>query len=336
MMITSNVEIGPNVDAYRFGFNALAEARDIVRRVVQPTPQIEWPLLAQRTGAQVWVKHENHLPTGAFKMRGGLVLAHALLAGRHGPVPSGVITATVGNHGLSQAFAGRRAGLQVTIVVPENNNPEKNAAIKALGAELIEAGHDFSAAYEIAQGLARERRLHLIEPFHPDLVRGVATWAYEFFEAVQEVDTVYVPIGLGSGICGLIRTRDLFGLKTRIVGVVSSHAAAYALSFEAGKVVSTQTAQTIADGVAVRVPRADALEIIRRGADRIVTVSDDEVRLAMRAYHEDTHNLAEGAAATPLAALLQERARMGGQRVGLVMTGANISRPLLAQVLSAT
>lgn len=334
-MTVSDGDVGTNAGAYRFDFNALAEARDIVHRVIQPTPQIEWPLLARRTGAEVWVKHENHLPTGAFKMRGGLVLAHALQAGRHGPVPSGVITATVGNHGLSQAFAGRRAGFKVTIVVPENNNPEKNAAIKALGAELIEAGHDFSAAYEIAQGIARERALHLIEPFHPDLVRGVATWAYEFFNAVREVDAVYVPIGLGSGICGLIRTRDLLGLKTKVIGVVSSHASAYALSFAAGRVVTTQSARTIADGVAVRVPRADALDIIRQGAERIVEVSDDEVRQAMRAYHEDTHNLAEGAAATPLAALLQERERMRGQRIGLVMTGANIARPLLAEVLSA-
>ncbi|WP_448950459.1 threonine dehydratase [Labrys neptuniae] len=333
-MTVSDGDVGTNADAYRFDFNALAEARDIVHRVIQPTPQIEWPLLARRTGAEVWVKHENHLPTGAFKMRGGLVLAHALQAGRHGPVPLGVITATVGNHGLSQAFAGRRAGFKVTIVVPENNNPEKNAAIKALGAELIEAGHDFSAAYEIAQGIARERALHLIEPFHPDLVRGVATWAYEFFNAVRDVDAVYVPIGLGSGICGLIRTRDLLGLKTKVIGVVSSHAAAYALSFVAGRVVTTQSARTIADGVAVRVPRADALDIIRQGAERIVEVSDDEVRQAMRAYHEDTHNLAEGAAATPLAALLQERERMRGQRIGLVMTGANIARPLLAEVLS--
>lgn len=332
-MTVSDAEPGVKADAYRFDFNALAEARDIVHRVVQPTPQIEWPLLARRTGAEVWVKHENHLPTGAFKMRGGLVLAHSLASGRLGPVPSGVITATVGNHGLSQAFAGRRAGFKVTIVVPENNNPEKNAAIKALGAELVEAGRDFSAAYEIAQGLARERGLHLIEPFHPDLVRGVATAAYELFNAVREIDTVYVPIGLGSGICALIRTRDLLGLKTRIVGVVSSHAAAYALSFEAGRVITTDSARTIADGVAVRVPRAEALAIIRGGADRIVQVSDDEVRLAMRACHEDTHNLAEGAAATPLAALLQERARMQGQRVGLMMTGANISRPLLAQVM---
>lgn len=333
-MLTSSTESGTNISAYQFGFDELMEAKEIVHKVISPTPQIAWPLLQVRSGAEVWVKHENHLPTGAFKMRGGLVLANSILRGKFGERPSGVITATVGNHGLSQSFAGQRSGLKVTIVVPENNNPEKNAAIKALGAELIEAGRDFSEAYEIAEGIARERKLFMIEPFQPDLVRGVATWAFEFFSAVQDVDTVYVPIGLGSGICSVIRTRDLLGLKTKVVGVVSAHADAYALSFEAGHVVTTETAKTIADGVAVRVPKAEAVEIIKRGADRIVRVTDDEVRAAMRAYHEDTHNLGEGAAVTPLAALMQEREKMAGKRVGLPLTGANISRPLLAEVLS--
>jgi len=328
--------LSPATDLQRllFSLPELEEAQRIVRQVVPATPQIAWPLLAARTGAEVWVKHENHLPTSAFKMRGGLVLADALKRGAYGKVPTGIITATAGNHGLSQTFAGRQAGFAVTIVVPENNNPEKNKALKALGAELIEAGRDYSAAYDIAAQIGRDRGLFVIEPFLPELMRGVATYALELFSAVPDLDTVYVPIGMGSGICGLIRTRDLLKLKTRIVGVVSEKAPAHALSFAAGRVVTTDSAQTFADGVAVRVPKPEPVAIIHQGADRIVQVSDDEIEDAIRAYHEDTHNMAEGAGAVALAGLMHERNKMSGKKVGVILSGANIYRPLLAGILA--
>lgn len=324
----------PLIEPFMFDLAALEAAACIVHRTVQPTPQIAWPLLALRSGAQVWVKHENHLPIGAFKMRGGLVLIDALMRGRLGAIPKGIVTATRGNHGLSQTFAGRRAGLKVAIVVPLNNSREKNAAIRAHGAELIETGRDYDEARVAAEGIAEERGFFLVPPFHPELMRGVATWALEFLRAVSDVDTVYAPIGMGSGICGLIRTRDLLGLRTRIVGVASTEAPAVALSFDSGRVVTTETAETMADGMAVRVPMPEVIEILRRGADRIIRVDDWEVTDAIRAYHEDTHNIAEGAGAAALAGLLQERDRMQGCRVGLVLTGGNIDRPLHARVLA--
>jgi threonine dehydratase len=326
---------GPNVDPYLFKLADLQAATEVVRKYFAPTPQIVWPLLSQRAnGAEVWVKHENHLPTGAFKVRGGVVLMDALLRGKYGKPPAGIITATVGNHGLSQTFAGTRAGLKVTIVVPANNNPEKNAALKALGAELIEEGHDYSAAYEVAARIGKDRGLRVIEPFLPELMLGVATYAYELLSGVANLDTVYVPIGMGSGICGLIRTRDILGLKTKIVGVVTTNAPAHALSFAAGHVVTTDSARTIADGVAVRVPKPEPVAIIKSGADRIVQVTEEELAAAIRAYHEDTHNTAEGAAATPLAALMKERQEMRGRRVAIIHTGANISRALLGKILT--
>jgi threonine dehydratase len=240
----------------------------------------------------------------------------------------------VGNHGLSQTFAGRKAGLNVTIVVPQNNNPEKNRAIKALGAELIEEGHDYSAAYDVAARIGAERGLFVVEPFLPELMRGVATYSYELFSAVKDFDTVYVPIGMGSGISGMIRTRDLMGLKTKIVGVVAENAPAHALSFEAGHVVTTNSAATVADGVAVRVPKPEPVAIIKKGAERIVRVPDQMIEEAIRVYHEDTHNMAEGAGAISLAALMCEREKMKGKKVGVVLCGANIYRPLLARILS--
>jgi threonine dehydratase len=325
-----------SVDVQRFLFSMpeLEEAHKVVRQALPTTPQIAWPLLSERTGAQVWVKHENHLPTSAFKVRGGVVLASAIKRGAYGKPPKGIITASVGNHGLSQTFAGRQAGFNVTIVVPENNNPEKNKALKALGAELIESGRDYSAAYDAAAQIAKDRGLFVIEPFLPELMRGVATYALELLTAVPDLDTVYVPIGMGSGICGMIRTRDLLGLKTKVVGVVSKHAPAHALSFEAGEVRTTDSAVTIADGVAVRVPKPEPVAIIHKGADRIVQVDDAAVEEAIRAYHEDTHNMAEGAGAIGLGALMSERDKMKGKKVGLILSGANIYRPLLARTLS--
>lgn len=312
----------------------LEAAADLVHSVMPPTPQICWPLLSERAGAEVWVKHENHTPIGAFKIRGGLTYMAELK--RRQPAVPGVITATRGNHGQSVGFAARRAGLPAVVVVPHGNSTEKNRAMRALGVELIEHGHDFQAAYEHAMALAEERRLHPLRSFHPWLIRGVASYGLEFLGGVPDLDTVYVPIGLGSGICGTIAARDALGLKTRIVGVVAENAAAYALSFERKAPVSTNSADTIADGVACRVPDPDAVATILRGAERVVTVSEAEIKAAMRHYFTDTHNVAEGAAAAPLAALLKERSRMAGCRVGIVLSGGNVDRRLYAEILGET
>lgn len=317
-----------------FSLADLDRAAALIHTAFAPTPQYAWPLLAERTGCEVWVKHENHTPTGAFKVRGGLVLLDRLR--RERTALSGLISATRGNHGQSLAYAGRRAGVPVTIVVPHGNGREKNAAMRALGAELIEFGQDFDEAREHARALSSARGLEMVPPFHPDLVLGVATYALELFRAVAGLDTVYVPIGMGSGICGLIRTRDLLGLSTRIVGVVSDQAPAMALSVEAGHVVTTETANTWADGMACRVPDPDALAIIRAGAERIVQVSDDAIAAAIRVLWTDTHNLAEGAGAAPMAALLQERERMRGRCVAVILCGANIDLTLALRVLGAT
>ena len=307
-------------------------AAAIVHGAMLPTPQYAWPLLAARTGCEVLVKHENHTPIGAFKVRGGLVYLERLK--QRAPGTKGVVSATRGNHGQSIALAARRAGIAATIVVPHGNSREKNAAMRAFGAELVEAGHDFDAARETAQRLAVERGLTMVPSFHRDLVSGVASYALELMRAAPPLDTVYVPIGLGSGICGVIAVRDALGLSTKVVGVVSTAAPAYALSFAAGKVIATNSADTMADGMAVRGPDAEALEVILKGADRIVQVSDAEVTAAMRAYYEDTHQLAEGAGAASLAALLQERDGMKGKRVGLILSGGNIDREVYLRALA--
>jgi threonine dehydratase len=304
----------------------------IVRAVVPPTPQFAWPQLAELTGAEVFVKHENHTPTGAFKLRGGLVYVDRLKRAR--PQAVGIATATRGNHGQSFALAGGRAGLRVAIVVPHGNSVEKNAAMRGFGADLIEHGLDFDEAKEHAATIARERGYEFTPSFHRDLVIGVATYAHELFGAIADLDTVYVPIGLGSGICGVIGMRDALGLSTRIVGVVAENANAYGRSYAAGHVVPTNAARTFADGMAVRVPDATALAIIRAGAERIVEVSEQEIAEAMRIYFSATHTLTEGAAAAPLAALMKERDRMQGRRVGLIVTGQNIDTPMMAKVLA--
>ncbi|WP_263144182.1 threonine dehydratase [Pseudomonas sp. RIT-PI-AD] len=316
-----------------FDLPALRRAADLIRPTVAPTPQLAWPLLAERLGCEVWVKHENHTPTGAFKVRGGLVYLDELL--RREPSVRGLVTATRGNHGQSLALAARRAGLPIHILVPQGNAREKNAAMRAFGAEVIEQGRDFDEVREAAIRLAEARGLHLVPALHADLVRGVATYALELFEAVPDLRRVYVPIGLGSGICGLIRTRDLLGLDTEIVGVVARGADAYAQSFEQGRAVCTDRADTFADGVACRVPQDEALALIRDGAARILRVDDEEIRQAIRVLHEDTHNLAEGAGAVALAALMQERGRNAGERVAVVLSGANIDRQALAAILAA-
>lgn len=317
---------------YDFSLADLQAAEKIVREVLQPTPQIMWPLLAERAGCEVFVKHENHLPTGAFKVRGGLVYLRELSrTGR----PAGIIAATRGNHGLSLAFAGKREGLPVTILVPPGNSQDKNAGVRALGAELIEYGPDVDEAREAAKRMAEEQGLHFVPPFHPDLVRGVATYALELLSAVPDLDTIYVPVGIGSGACGLIRVRDLLGLRTRIVAVTSSHAPAFAQSFATGRVIVSDKADSVADGIASRVPDKAALNIIRAGADRVVEVDDEEVAAAMQAYWTATHNLAEGAGAASLAALLKEGAAMQGRRVAIILSGGNVDLPLGLRLLSA-
>jgi threonine dehydratase len=315
-----------------FTLSELESVLPVVRAAVSPTPQYAWPLLKARTGVDVWVKHENHTPIGTFKVRGGLVYFDRLR--QQQPGVHGVISATRGNHGQSLAFAGQRLGLPVTIVVPQGNSTEKNASMRALGAELIEYGRDFDAAKQHAVEIAAVRGLNFAPTFHRDLVLGVATFAYELFTAVTHLDAVYVPIGLGSAICGVIATRDALGLKTEIVGVVSDRANAYQRSVKAGRVVCTHSALTFADGIAVRVPDATAFEVVRHGASRIVAVSDSEIADAIRIMFSDTHSTTEGAGAASLAALIKERDRLQGRRVAVIATGQNIDRRWMAKILA--
>lgn len=304
----------------------------IVRRSMLPTPAYAWPLLARRAGTEVVIKHENHTPTGSFKARGGLVYVDRLMD-RPDP-PKGLVTATRGNHGQSIAIGAARAGIEALIVVPEGNSTEKNAAMKAFGGEVIVAGKDFDESRQVAAQLQRERGYHFVPSFHRDLVVGVATYALELFTSHPQLDVVYVPIGMGSGICALISTRDLLRLKTQIVGVVAERADAFAQSFAAGKTIATATAQTFADGMACREPQPEPLAMIIDGAARIVRVTEDQIADAIRVYYTDTHNLAEGAGAAALAALLAEREQLQGLQVAAVLCGGNIDQALMAQVLS--
>jgi len=314
-----------------FDLPELERAFDVVHGAMPSTPAHGWPLLSERLGADVVVKHENHTPTGAFKVRGGLVYLDRLK--RERPDVPGIISATRGNHGQSLAFAANRHGVPAVIYVPQGNSVEKNRAMRAFGAELVEHGEDFQAAREEAGRRAQFAGLHMVPSFHADLVLGVSTYALELFRAAPDLDILYVPIGQGSGICGCIMARDLLGLKTEIVGVQSTEAPSYALSFAAGRVVTTETSTTLADGMATRIPDPEALAIILKGASRIVQVSDDEIGRAIRAYWTDTHNLAEGAGAAPLAAALQEKQKLAGKRVGLVLSGGNIDLDLFQKWL---
>jgi threonine dehydratase len=305
-----------------FDLRQLERAQGIVGAAMPPTPAHAWPLLSERLGATAIVKHENHTPIGAFKVRGGLVYVDRLK--RERPHTPGLISATRGNHGQSLAFAARRYRIPVTIYVPYGNSIEKNRAMRAFGANLVEHGEDFQSAREEAERRARLDDLEFVPSFHPDLVLGVATYALELFRKAPDLDVLYVPIGQGSGICGCILARDLLGLSTEIVGVQSTEAPSYALSFAAGTVVTTESSHTLADGMATRVPDPDALAIIRKGASHIVQVTDGKIRAAIRAYWTDTHNLAEGAGAAPLAAALQEKPKIRGKRIGLILSGGNI------------
>ena len=315
-----------------FTLPELEAAAEVVGRHMPPTPQHNWPLLSRRAGCEVFVKHENHTPIGAYKVRGGITYMNELR--QSGAKIDGVITATRGNHGQSVARAATAVGLKSVILVPHGNSREKNAAMRAFGAELIEHGVDFDEAKDEAFRLAEVRNLHIVPPFDAMLVKGVATAGREMLTALQDLDTVYVPIGMGSGACGMIMARDLLGSKTNVVGVIAANAPCIALSLAAGQPVVTNTAATFADGMACRVPAPLALDVLKRGAARIVQVSEDEIADAMRAYYEDTHNLAEGAGAAAFAALMQERGKMAGKRVGVVLSGGNVDREVFAKVLA--
>jgi len=311
----------------------IESAAALIYRHMRPTPEIAWPLLADRLGTSVVVKHENHTPIGAFKVRGGLTYMEALR--REQPEVRGVITATRGNHGQSVALAAAKAGLSATVFIPHGNSIEKNAAMRAFGAELVEEGHDFQACYEACIDRAEVEGLHLLKSFHPWLLSGVATYSYELLSAAPELDVVYVPIGLGSGICGTIAARNALGHKAEVVGVVSTEANAYALSFRAGAPIPTNSADTIADGMACRVPDADAVAVINAGAARVVQVTDEEIAVAMRAYYTDCHQIAEGAGAASLAGAMQERVRNEGRQVGVILSGGNVDMRVYREVLVA-
>lgn len=327
------VRVGADYDHEMFTLTDLESAAAVVYRTMPATPQRRWPLLDRRAGANVWVKHENYAPTGAFKIRGGLVYFDALVG--NGQKPAGTIAATRGNHGQSVGVAAKQHGIPATIVVPHGNSVSKNNAMRALGVELIEQGHDFQAAFEAAERLADDRGWHRMPTFDPLLVKGVASYALELFRAAPDLDTVYVPIGQGSGICGTIAARNALGLGTRVVAVVASGAPAYARSLAAGRPVSCDVTTRIADGMACRVPDTRALEIIREGIDRVVEVSDDQIEDAMRAIYDDIHNVTEGAGAASVAAMLAERGRIGGKTVGVVLSGGNVDRGVFARIMSA-
>ena len=306
-------------------------AARIVYAEMQTTPQYCWPLLCERLGTEVWVKHENHTPIGSFKIRGGLVyFAHLA---KSSEMPKGVVSATRGNHGQSVGFAARRYGIPATIVAPHGNSVEKNAAMRAFGVQLIEQGEDFQAAREYAKDLAHEKSLQMIPSFDPLLVTGVATYSLELLRAVKDLDVVYVPIGLGSGICGMLAVRDALELNTEIVGVVSAHANTYAESFVSRSSVESPVNTKIADGMACRVPEQSALELIWKGVERIVEVTDNEIADAMRMLYECTHNVCEGAGAAAIAAALKEASRIKGRKVAVIASGGNVDRDVFVSVL---
>ena len=312
--------------------NSLEEAARIVHAAMPATPQYVWPLLAEALGTEAWLKHENHTPVGAFKLRGGLTYFDALR--RREPACPGVVSATKGNHGQSIGFAARRAHLPATVFVPFGNSPEKNAAMRALGVTLIEHGHDFQAAREEAARYAAERGLHFVRAFDADLVRGVATYWMELFAAAPDLDVIFVPIGQGSGICAAIAARQALGLSMRIVGVVSAQAPCHALSFRDKRVVEAPVTTQLADGLACRIPDPEALDLMLRFVDEIVEVSDDEVAAAMRLLFAATHNVAEGAGAASLAGAMKRRDRLRGRKVGLTLCGANVDSDVFSRVLA--
>lgn len=314
--------------------NEIESAKTLIRPHIRETPTYRWPLLEGTLGCELWLKHENHTPVGAFKIRGGLVYMDELKKAQ--PDVRGVIAATTGNHGQSIAYAARQSGLRAVIVVPHGNNPEKNEAMRSLGAELVEHGAEFQEALEFSRELAAKEGLHAVPSFHPWLVRGVATYALELFRSVSgPLDAIFVPIGLGSGFCGIAAAREALGLTTKIIGVVSEHAPAYALSFQSGRLVEQSSATRVAEGVACKTPNADALKLVQQHAHEVVTVNDDEALAAMRQIMQATHNMAEGSGALAFAALKKQREAWQGKRVACVLTGGNASMQMISQALQA-
>jgi threonine dehydratase len=311
---------------------AIESAKALIRPHIRETPTYRWPLLEAGLGLELWVKHENHTPVGAFKIRGGLVYLDELR--RREPKVGGVIAATTGNHGQSIAYAARENGLRAVIVVPHGNNPEKNAAMRALGAELVEHGREFQEALEFSRELAAKEGLHPVPSFHPWLVRGVATYGLELFRSVPDLDAVFVPIGLGSGFCGVAAAREALGLKTKLIGVVSEHAPAYALSFRQGEFIEQSSTTRVAEGVACKTPNRDALDYIRHYAHDIVTVNDDEALAGMGDLIRHTHNLAEGSGALAWAALKKHHRDWQGQRVAVILSGGNASTSLMREAMA--
>lgn len=321
------------IEDLKLSLSDFQSASSLIYKHLLPTPQLLWPLLSMRCGCEVWTKHENYLPTGSFKVRGGIWYMDQLI-NSVGKI-SGVVAATRGNHGQSVAFSAQINRIKAQIVIPFNNSVQKNRAMHGYGAELIEYGEDFNFAWEYAQALAKKSGLHLFPSFHPLLVQGVGTYGLEFLKAVPTLHTVYVPIGLGSGICGMIAARNALNLKTEIVGVVSEKAPAYALSYKNKKLEKTKYCNTLADGLAVRTPDELALEFILKNVARVVTVSDEQIIDAIKIYYTDTHNIAEGAGASPLAALLKEKDKMLGKKIGVVLTGGNLDHSLMIHALSS-
>ncbi len=315
-----------------FTLPQIEAAAQVVYRAFQATPQYRWGLLSERLGTDCWVKHENHTPVGAFKIRGGLTYFDALKQAN--TLPKEVMSATRGNHGQSIAWAARSHGIPCTIVVPHGNSVEKNAAMRALGATLIEHGNEFQEAREHAIAQAAQRGAHMVPSFHPSLVLGVSTYWWEFFRAVPQMDVAYVPIGMGSGAASAITAKLALGHKVKIVGVVSSHATSYADSIAAGRVVESPVTTVLADGMACRIADQAALDVLMPHIDHIVQVTDAEVAAAMRALYVDTHNVAEGAGAASFAAVLQERAKLKGLIVGTTLCGGNVDADVFAKVLA--
>lgn len=308
------------------------EAQEILLRYMPPTPQYTWPLVNVRLGAEAWIKHENHTPVGAFKIRGALIYLDWLRQMQ--PSLHGVVAATRGNHGQGVAMAARLNGIQSVIVVPHDNSREKNRAMIAQGAELVEHGQDFQESLEFARDLASTRCFVMVDSFHERLVMGTATYAMEFFRSVPALDVVYVPIGLGSSICGVSAVRNALALTTKIVGVVASGSPSYALSFRQRRIVAAPSLTALADGLACRTPNREAMEVIWQNVERIIEVSDNEIAAAMRALYQDTHNLSEGAAAAALAGALREKDLNRGKRIGVILTGGNVDAPVFASVLT--
>ncbi len=309
----------------------IVRARAVIYRYLRPTPLIHYQPLSEITGFQTYIKHENHNPTGAFKVRGGLNLIASLPQEEK---ERGVITATRGNHGQSIAMASRIFGVPCTLLVPHGNNPEKNRAMRGFGAELVEYGRDFDEARQRAEEIREEKGLRYIHPANePRLINGVGTYSLEIFEDLPDVDAIIVPIGGGSGACGAITIARALNPNTRVIGVQAERAPSVYLSWKEGRIIETESADTFADGLATRVPFEMTFNIIREGISDIVTVSEEEMKSSVRLLLETTHNLAEGAGAAPLAAALKLRDRLRGKKVVIILSGGNIDLATLRWAL---